>query len=238
MKKLDANWITEGLMDFEYKKYILLAYLKQACEDFSAHRLYPVLSDLIFHYNNLLIFEKNRHFTANQFPQKISKLDFKNFTVKYERLIHDEEFMEEIEHILEFAIPRLKQHIGEGREIYEFVEEQLEIFPVGIMPLDTTLGYVLLKGGMKKQTKVYEYQVTIFENAKERYRGIRMDYVNHYPYSLTNTFENIKIDLIRKHKKYSNPATFGVDSKKTFPFDETLLPVAKRILVRYISNAA
>lgn len=29
MKTLNHNWLTEGLIDFEYKKYILLSYLQE-----------------------------------------------------------------------------------------------------------------------------------------------------------------------------------------------------------------
>ena len=54
MVSLDKNWLTEGLIDFEYKKYELLAYLKNVGKSFSENRLYPFLGDLIFHYNNIL----------------------------------------------------------------------------------------------------------------------------------------------------------------------------------------
>ena len=53
MERLKHDWLTEGLMDFEYKKYILLAYLKDIREKFNKSQLYPFLSELIFHYNNL-----------------------------------------------------------------------------------------------------------------------------------------------------------------------------------------
>jgi hypothetical protein len=41
MEKLKENWLTEGLIDFEYKKYVLLAYLKSVKESFSRVELYP-----------------------------------------------------------------------------------------------------------------------------------------------------------------------------------------------------
>jgi hypothetical protein len=51
MKKLEEDWLTKGLIDFEYKKYILLDYLQHIKEQFKERRLYPFLSDLVFHYN-------------------------------------------------------------------------------------------------------------------------------------------------------------------------------------------
>jgi len=41
MKKLPTNWLTDGLINFEYKKYLLLAYLKSVEEEFESKRLYP-----------------------------------------------------------------------------------------------------------------------------------------------------------------------------------------------------
>ena len=35
MQFLDKNWITENHIDFEYKKYVLLAYLQHVSEHFT-----------------------------------------------------------------------------------------------------------------------------------------------------------------------------------------------------------
>jgi hypothetical protein len=52
MDKLKDNWLTDGLIDFEYKKYQLLAYFKNVKESFQRVELYPFLGDMIFHYRN------------------------------------------------------------------------------------------------------------------------------------------------------------------------------------------
>jgi hypothetical protein len=46
-------------MDFEYKKYILLAYLKSCRESFEATRLYPPLGSLVKHYHDLTELNKS-----------------------------------------------------------------------------------------------------------------------------------------------------------------------------------
>jgi hypothetical protein len=48
--------------------------------------------------------------------------------------------------------------------------------------------------------------------------------------------EDIKIDLVRSHGQFANPATFAITSNMHFPMAETFLPVAKRTLVRYLSG--
>ncbi|PIQ20585.1 MAG: hypothetical protein COW65_14085 [Cytophagales bacterium CG18_big_fil_WC_8_21_14_2_50_42_9] len=54
MKNSPANWLTDGLIDFEYKKYQLLAYLKGVQCEFKKKRLYPIFSDVMMHYQNIL----------------------------------------------------------------------------------------------------------------------------------------------------------------------------------------
>jgi hypothetical protein len=54
---------------------------------------------------------------------------------------------------------------------------------------------------------------------------------------MINTYENLKYDLI-KRTALPNPAVFSIETKLSFPVEETLLPIAKRSLVKYLSDAA
>ncbi|MFN3316181.1 MAG: hypothetical protein ACK40K_05165, partial [Raineya sp.] len=56
--------------------------------------------------------------------------------------------------------------------------------------------------------------------------------------SIFETFENLKISLLRKYSELPNPATYLVNAKLPYPLEETLLPIAKRVLVRHISHNA
>jgi hypothetical protein len=55
--------------------------------------------------------------------------------------------------------------------------------------------------------------------------------------NLKNTYERIKLDLVRKFQDLPNPAAYLIHSKMKFPFSETLMPVAKRLFVKHISQA-
>ena len=236
MAQLDANWITQGRIDFEYKKYLLLAYLQKVDSHFNNKELYPFLSDLVFHYHNLVSLKKNKTITINQFPKRLSKIEFENFKLEYERIIHEDEFMEEIDQITDFALPKIKDYLSEGRGIFDRVENALEVQPIGIVPLQPMTGYLFLRAKTQRVAKVYEYAVTIFENAKEKYRGLKTHYVDTYNISISNTFEMIKVDLIKNYKQLPNPGTYLIESEMPLPFTETFFPIAKRILVKKISE--
>jgi hypothetical protein len=234
MKELNKNWITEGLMDFEYKKYLLLAYLQYVKENFNEKKLYPYLSDLLFHYKNLLSIKENKKLLRENFPKQISKADFEKLEIIYDELINDDKVMQDIEEILMYSLPKLKEHLIEGKDLYEFVEDKLTISPVGVSPLYPDEGYLLIYKPGQRQTQVFEYQISIFHNADEKYRGVHTHFLETVSKSVFETFESIKIGLIKKYKKMPNPATYLVDSKVDYPFQETLLPIAKRLLVKYI----
>jgi hypothetical protein len=235
MTQLSPNWLTDGLIDFEYKKYLLLAYLQHVSGNFSEHRLYPFLSDLVFHSNNLRLLKENKEQATNSFPRQISRLDLERFKVHYEQMLRDEN-LDEIEEIIEFAIPKMRDHLHEGQEVYDFVESQLAIWPVGLMPMNMEEGYLLLRPGGERTTEAFEYHITLFETADEKYRGIKVRFVSTYTCSISQTLEDIKIDLVRSHGQFANPATFAITSNMHFPMAETFLPVAKRTLVRYLSG--
>jgi hypothetical protein len=103
------------------------------------------------------------------------------------------------------------------------------------MPLNADEGYLLLKYSPAGDTLVYEYQITIFENPDERYRGISTNFLCAYSKSIQNSFESIKQDLIRYHNKLPNPATYVIESELQVPLQETLLPLARRTLVKYVA---
>lgn len=239
MKALNPNWLTEGWVDFEYKKYILMAYLQQVSFDFDEKKLYPVLADLVMHYNNLITIKKNKTYVSNFFPKQISKVDLENFKIQFEKLMADEQYMEEVEAIIDFSIPLMERHLEEGKEIYQQVEEHLRIFPVGIVSINPEAGYMMLAKNTLSDTSVYSYLITIFENANEKFRGIKTEFIGNYSRSFSNTFEEIKFQLIKEFRHVPNPAVYVVESKMEYPLNETLLPIAKRSLVRYLyqSNA-
>lgn len=238
MKTLSETWFAEGYIDFELKKYTLLAYLQQVNHCFNESKLYPQLSDVIFHYNNLQALKENKKFLQEQFPKKLTGVQIEKLQLLYEQIIEDDELMQELEEILNFSADKLKTAISSGTEIYEFVEDKLNIFPVGLIPLDTNEGYFFLNDGVGRQTLVYQYRLSFFEKHDEKYRAIRTEYVNGWERNIVNSYENIKAELLRSKKELPNPAVYSIETELSFPVSETLLPVAKRSLVRYISKAA
>ena len=139
---------------------------------------------------------------------------------------------------MSYAIPVLKTTLNEGKELYELVEEHCVLEPIGICPLYVNDGYMLMHQSTKNTTQVYQYQITVFEHAQESYRGIHTHYLETHKKSVGQTFEHLKMQLIRKYKELPNPSTYLIDIRIDIPFHETAMPVAKRMLVKYLNEAA
>ncbi len=235
MEKLNSDWLTNGLIDFEYKKYTLLAYFKEVRKSFNKVELYPVLSELIQHYNNLNRLKEEKDSIESRFPKQINKLDVSKLEILYKQMLHDDEIMKELEDIVEYALPIFKGTLEEGREIYEFVETQCEVTPVGLLPLYTDEGYFFL-GNSNQELTVHRYQIMKFESPDQKYRGIHTDLIDKINKGIGDTFENLKLNLVKRFADLPNPATYLIQSKIMFPYHPTLIPVAKRLLIKHIST--
>jgi hypothetical protein len=238
MERLSKDWLTQGLIDFEYKKYLLLAYLQTVKKSFGRVELYPFMADLVFHYRNLLAVKENKTLIRESFPKEISVEDFNKLELSYRALIEDDTIMNELESIIEFAIPQIKDSLKEGSVIYEYVESQCEISPVGVTPLYANEGYLFVTQPPEKETNVYRYQISIYEDSTEQLRSLNTQLLEVIDKNMVNTYERIKLDLIKRYKDMPNPAAFLLLSRMKFPFSETLMPVAKRLFVKHISQAA
>jgi hypothetical protein len=83
---------------------------------------------------------------------------------------------------------------------------------------------------------VYEYRISLFEKHDEKYRAMKTNFINVWQRNFVNTFNSIKYELIKTRTALPNPAVYALETDYSFPIEETLLPIAKRSLVRFISE--
>ena len=234
---LSKTWLTENHIDFEYKKYVLLGYLQEVKAHFGLNLLYPDFAELMMHYHDLTNLKENSAQLKSMFPQNMKSLDMEKLSIQYESIIKDDDMMQEMYAIIDFSLPQLAHYLQEGKKIYDFIESHLKIKPIGIIPLNKDFGYLFVNNS-QNSTFVYEYTITIFQQADVKYRGINCTFLESYNQAICTTYDKIKSDLIKNRSQLPNPATFAIESDLTFPLDETLLPIAKRLLVRHVAVAA
>jgi len=234
MRNLSDNWISEGWVDFEYKKYILLAYLKDVEAEFKSVKLYPQLAELIKHHQKLEHLDKNRFQLKSAFPRKIHSINLKKAAITYKDKTQEDKVMKQLVEIIAYSLPKIKKQIEEGKSIYNFIEDQLEIEPVGLSAIYQKEGYALVSSGLSNDVWVYRYKIDLFQNSMDKYRGIALRFIAVFKRSLTNTYQRIKLDLIRSFADLPNPSTWRIHSKHDLPLKESLLPISKRLLLKNI----
>jgi hypothetical protein len=148
--------------------------------------------------------------------------------------MQEDEVTRQLGEIIAYSLPRIKRQIEEGKSIYNFIEDQLEIEPVGLSALYQKEGYALVSSGLSNDVWVYRYKIDLFRNSGDKYRGIALRFIAVFKRSLTNTYHGIKLDLIRSFADLPNPSTWRIHSKNDLPLKESLLPVSKRLLLKNI----
>lgn len=213
MERLRPGWFLHGLWDEEYQRYRLLAYLKHVQAAFFAQRLYPPLSDLIESYEELR--------SLAQAQQTTTVL---------------EDSTDTLYRIIQFAIPKLEESIQEGQQIYDLIERHLQVEVVGLIPLYKAEGYLFLRRGGEKVVRAYRYEIRPIQD-KEGLVGIRLEPVEEFVFSILATpFTILRERLLKAHKDLPTPLTLVVESPLEVPLQETLLPIIKRNLPRWIAH--
>ncbi|PCH93919.1 MAG: hypothetical protein COB85_06255 [Bacteroidetes bacterium] len=236
MGNLNENWLTEKLVDKEYKKYVLLAYLQDVGKKFNKTKLYPHFAELKVHCTNLINLEKHTNHLRRQFPLAISNINLDKREIRYKHAIVESAIMQELREIIQFSIPTMQACIEDGKQILEFIEEHINIEPVGITPLNTNEGYLMLCNPFRKINSVYHYTITLYKKPGEGSRFIHTKFIQSYNMSIANTVESVKRDVIRNLKMIPNPATYFVETDLSIPLNESYLPIAKKMLVKYVTN--
>ncbi len=231
---LNQNWLTEGILDFEYKKYLLLAYFQGVEKHFKALQLYPAFGELVAHTRHLQTLQKQQQSLEMRFPQQLSGI--KANELSYKPLFEADSAMQELNKIMDFALPKFLQATQAGQNIYEDVAQKIQLHTVGLLPTSFRSGILLLSAFKNRCVEVYEYQVTVFTEANERYRSLYLKWLERVPKGLLQTYESLKVQLNKRHQIAGNPATFLAESALLCPLSETVLPITKRCLMQKIAQ--
>jgi hypothetical protein len=231
MSTLKNNWLTENHIDFEYKKYMVLGYMQDVKSHYDRSELYPALADVIEHYKNLKQIKDSADNIKKGFSRDVSGIDWEKMELIHKEENISDELFNELEQIIDFSMPLFAEKINTGKEIYDTVEHDLSISTVGITPLRKDEGYLIINTTNHQEAYVYQYGFSIIENLHEKARQLYTEYISTYTYNIINTFEKIKHDLISTRKDLPNPAVYVIKNNVEIPFNETLLPVAKRFFV-------
>ena len=201
MENIHQQWLTEKHTDFEYKQYVLLAFLKKINDEFEAQRLYPAFDFLKEQFDNLNSLKTSLSILENKLSKNVKSIDIQNYKLVYQSVFEDDKMIHDITAIIDFALPKIERLLQKGQHIIDELEQKIGISPVGLTPLICKEGYLLLSTSHEIKTKVFSYQLTFYENSKVNYRSVHTQFINDYDKSITSTHEFMKLDLIKNNQQ-------------------------------------
>ena len=237
METLNKNWFVEGWIDFEYKKYILLAYLQKIKQSFDNVKLYPHLSEVINHYEDLVRYSEQQIHLKSNFKRTIDNIDLRNLKINFQELQEDE-IVNKIMEIVNYSIPKLHDSVERGRELYDFIRSKIKMETVGIIPFYKKEGYLLLLIDGSSDVTVHRYKTSIIQKNNEQFHGLLTKKIDKFKYSFASSLPSIKINLTKKYTDLPTPATYVIHCSMEFPSEQSIMPIAKRLLLKELSKAA
>lgn len=232
---LNLDLFTRVSSDFETSQYKILAGLKAISEDFRKNKIYPHLSHLIELHTTLSDILNRLQDLREKFPKRIKKIDFINQVIEHEVVFVADSDLSQVEDLIEWALPYIKAKIEEGKTIYEFVDDELKVEEVGIVPNYTDEGYLFVPDNEASKLLLFQYEVSIFESSNDTYRSLKTGFLKALEQGQAHLSPNaIKLNLISENKELPNPATYAFDTDLQFPFQETIFPITKRKLMKQL----
>jgi len=238
MERISIKSFFSSETDWELNQYRILGGIKEVCTDFDKKKIYPTLAMLIELKHSLDQIKEERNNLNGKFPKQIKGFDIKEQKIIYEPLgdLNNNDNIEVIFTLIDWALPYINKAIDEGVVLYDFVEKNITLEQVGILPMYKDEGYIMITDNVAFELQVHRYECSLFSSGKDKYRALKTEFVRSEKQEIIRRSpESIKHELIKERKDLPNPATFLCDSNLDFPFVETIFPVSKRKLITHIA---
>ncbi|MCH9028808.1 MAG: hypothetical protein IH819_04170 [Bacteroidetes bacterium] len=238
MERISIKSFFSPETDWELNQYRILGGIKEVCIDFDKKKIYPTLAMLIKLKHSLDQIKEERNNLNDKFPRQIKGFDINEQKIIYEPLgdLSHNDNIELIFTLIEWALPYITEAIDKGIVLFDFVDNNITLEQVGILPMYKDEGYFMVTDNTAFELQVHRYESTLFSSGKENFRALKTEFVkSERQVIIRRSPESIKHELIKERKDLPNPATFLCDSDLDFPFEETIFPVAKRKLIAHIA---
>ena len=238
MENISLQIFFDQETDWEMNQYRILAGIKKASTEFVQKKIYPSLAILIKLNRELNQIKEERSSLNQKFPKQI-----KGFNIKEQKVIYETskklEFNDDIEKtfcLIDWALPYINETIEEGTALFDFVEENMLLDQVGILPMYKDEGYFMITDNLASELQVHRYECSIFTSGREKFRSINTEFIKTEKQGIIKRLpDTIKQELIKERNDLPNPATYILDTDLDFPFEETIMPVAKRKMISHIA---
>ena len=232
--------IASAWEDEEKARYLIQAELAAIRDHLRRRRLYPHLSRLVA-LRKLLVEIRTRfdELTAG-LPDAMTAIDWESAEIRHQARFVPEGGLGAMHRLVVWVMPRLDELIEEGAAVHEFVESNMSLQQVGILPEYRQEGYMIIPDNRREHLNVFRFGVGLLPGGGATYKALKTRFLEGRKIrgGALPTLNAIKLDLIRRERELPNPATYFADTQLDFSFHQTILPVARRLLMARIHGMA
>jgi len=234
---MDTDWVFQGTIDAEQKKYILLNYFQKLNKDLEEFKIYPMFIELSLHLGNVqtLINRNQILYTEKKFTSFDDELLMVDLKVKDIPKLRDDEF-EEYQRIIKYSQPKLLDYFNIVKSLWMVVNEKIYInVKKNKKNLESSSGFFYFE----KDGKIYiwRYNKRKVNKVPNQYRTKIEIICQEEKNGLTISELLIKFSETYKSKKEDKYPIFEIVCNDEFPMDETLVPLFKRKVMSYIAQS-
>lgn len=234
--QLDPEWILKEPIDFEHKKYTLLAYLQKCDKRFDELKIYPDFVELSLHLANLQSIDKENTMllTNKKFTSPDDEILFKELIPKKLPNLGELE-QAEIRKTVKFSGQKIYEAFNIAKSIWNVAHDSITVhIKKNKDYLECGRGYAFYRKKIDDTIFVWEYEIK--KEDKEDYASKTFLSLIYTGLTDEMTFS----EILSKHSSWSDMENqkdypvFEVRCTQDFPFQETFIPMVKRALMSYI----
>lgn len=236
---LDTDWIIKDPIDYEHKKYVLLAYFKKVDKLISENKIYPIFIELSLHLANIqtIIKEKTIIYTKKKFESCDDEVLLKDLMAKPIPKMNLEE-EQELDKIIKFTSSKFFEYFSLVKSFWTVIYETISISPKkNKKNINNGFGFLTFNDRKNGLIYVWEYKISeVLPKSKEFQTNIKLIFQgNKKDLTFNKILENFS--NFDENQKKEAPVFEGKTSDN-YPLDETLVPLFKRKLLSYILQSS
>lgn len=233
---MSTDWLINNPIDFEHKKYTLLAYFKKIDSLLEENKLYPTFTELSLHLASLQTLSKEKVilYTDKMFKSFDDEVLLKEIKAKELPLLSSDEF-DEINKIIKYSSTKFYDYFNIFKSYWSIVYDSVTIVPKkNKKNLNSDRGYFFYVEKKTNKQYVWEYIIKKYTpELNEFYTEVNLIFEGDK--NSSNISEIIeKYSNMESYVKRQTLPIFNLKATDEYPLFETLLPLFKRKLLSYI----
>jgi len=232
---METDWLFQEPIDFEHKKYVLLAYFKKIDEKLNQNKLYPTFIELSLHLASLqtlikehVVLSTNKNFTSYD-----DEVLLKELTAKSIPNLSDKD-MNEVNKIIKHSSDKFLEYFNIVKSYWTIIYDSIELnVKRNRKSISKPKGYMVYTETETNKIFVWEYVLNPLSPSIDEY-SIKLNLIydgNKKVLSLNKILES-NSNFTEREKKTA--PVFDFKSSVIYPIEETLLPLFKRKMLAYV----